>query len=256
MAWTAGQRYIAEFLGTFGLLLSVTGAALFSLNLPTGALGLTDPDGRVLLISIALGAGVIGMIYAFGDVSGAHFNPAVTIGMWLTGRTQSRDVVPYIVAQVLGGLLAVGLLAAVAHGSNTLWTTVTGANGPALASQGYSGNGAPYAMAMGSVFLLEVTFTFFLVLVILFATRSDSFSKNLAPLGIGLTLLMTNLVAIPLDGASVNPARSFAPAVISGMVSWSNNGWALQQNWLFWVAPILGGILAAAVERVMRPRPG
>jgi len=255
MAWTSGQRYLAEFLGTFGLLLSVTGAALFSLNL-SSPIGVIDPNGRVLLISIALGAGVIGMIYAFGDVSGAHFNPAVTIGMWLTGRTKSRDVVPYVVAQVLGGLLAVGLLAAVAHGSTSLWNAVTGANGPALASQGYSGNGAPYTMALGSIFLLEVTFTFFLVLVILFATRSDSFAKNLAPLGIGLTLIMTNLVAIPLDGASVNPARSFAPAVISGIVNYSNNGWALQQNWLFWVAPILGGILAAAVERVMRPGPG
>ena len=196
------------------------------------------------------------MIYAFGDVSGAHFNPAVTIGMWLSGRTKARDVVPYILAQVFGGIVAVGLLAAVAHGSDSLWHATTGPGGAALASQGYSGGSSPYTIALGSVFLLEVTFTFFLVLVILFATRDDGFAKNLAPLGIGLTLIMTNLVAIPLDGASVNPARSFAPALLSGIANYSANGWALQQDWLFWVAPILGGILAAAVERVMRPGPG
>jgi len=254
MAWTSGQRYLAEFLGTFGLLLSVTGAALFSLNLQNPVVGVLDPDARVMLISVALGAGVIGMIYAFGDVSGAHFNPAVTIGMWISGRTKARDVVPYIVAQVLGGLVAVALLAGVAHGNSTLWGTVaTNPGNPALASQGYSGGSSPYTMALGSVFLLEVTFTFFLVLVILFATRSDGFAKNLAPLGIGLTLIMTNLVAIPLDGASVNPARSFAPAVISAAVNSGTNGWALQQDWLFWVAPILGGVIAAVVERVMRP---
>lgn len=257
MTWTSGQRYLAEFLGTFGLLLSVTGAALFSLNLanPFGP-GVFDPDARVLLIATALGAGVIGMVYAFGDVSGAHLNPAVTVAMWLAGRTKARDVVPYIVAQVLGGIVAVGLLAAIAHGSTSLWTSVAGAHGAALASQGYSGNGSPYTMAASSVFLLEVTFTFFLVLVILFATRSEGFAKNLAPIGIGLTLLMTNLVAIPLDGASINPARSFAPAILSAAVNYSNNGWAIQQDWIFWVAPILGGVVAAAVERVMRPSSG
>jgi aquaporin Z len=250
MAWTSSQRYLAEFVGTFGLLLSVTGAALFSLNL-AGAGGF-DPDARVLLISMALGMGVIGMIYAFGDLSGAHFNPAVTVGMWLAGRTKGRDVVPYILAQVFGGILAVGIIAAIAHGSSTLWNTVSSTN-VAFASQGYSGGSSPYTLAVGSVFLLEVTFTFFLVLVILFATRSESFAKNLAPLGIGLTLIMTNLVAIPLDGASVNPARSFAPAVISALVNYSSLSWALSQDWIFWVAPIIGGILAAAVERVLRP---
>lgn len=244
MAGSSGQRYLAEFLGTFGLLLSVTGAALLSLN---HDLGLFSFNARVLLISLSLGLGVIGMIYAFGDLSGAHFNPAVTIAMWLAGRTRARDVAPYIVAQILGGLLAVAVVAGVAYGSSSLWSSAQGA---ALASQGYAGNGSGYTVSLGSVFLLEVALTFLLVLVILFATRSENFSKNLAPIGIGLTLIMTNLVAIPIDGASVNPARSFAPAILSAM--WPGDQWAIQQDWIFWVAPIVGGVIAAAVDRMLR----
>jgi aquaporin Z len=246
MTWSAGQRYLAEFLGTFGLLLSVTAAALFSFNNPFLAV---DFGARVLIISFAIGAGLIGMIYAFGDLSGAHFNPAVTVAMFAAGRIKARDVVPYVVAQLLGGILGVAVIAGVAYGSSNLWSLAT-ASGAALASQGYSGNGSPYTVGWGSVFLLEVVFTFFLVHVILFSTRSENFSKNLAPLGIGLTLLMINLVAIPIDGASVNPARSFAPAVLAAY--FSGDQWAIQQNWLFWVAPIVGGLIAAGVERMLR----
>jgi len=253
MTWSAGQRYLAEFLGTFGLLLSVTAAALFSLNVASGF----DPVSRVMLISFAIGFGLVGMIYAFGDLSGAHFNPAVTIAMWLAGRFKSRDVIPYIVAQLAGGILGVAVIAGVAYGGSSgpfgLWSMSTGSN-VALASQGYfaAGSSSPYTVSWGSVFLLEVVMTFFLVEVILFTTRSDNFSKNLAPLGIGVTLLMINLVAIPIDGASVNPARSFAPAVLSAY--YSGDQWAIQQDWLFWVAPIVGGLLAAGVDRLLRAR--
>lgn len=247
MSWSSGQKYLAEFLGTFGLLVSITGAALLSLNVDRGII----PDARVLLLSLSLGFGVLGMIYAFGDVSGAHFNPAVTVGMWLSGRTKTMDAIAYVVAQVFGGLVGVAAIAGVAYGSSSLWKAVT-APGVALAAQGYSGNGSPYTVGMGSVFLLEVIFTFFLVTVILVATRQDGFAKNLAPIGIALTLIMTNLVAIPIDGASVNPARSFAPAVLSA--AFSGDHWAIQQDWMFWLAPIVGGILAAVVERLMRPR--
>jgi aquaporin Z len=247
MSTTAAQRYLAEFLGTFGLLLSVTGAAL--LSLPSASV--IDPLTRVVLISLAIGTGLTAMIYACGDLSGAHFNPAVTIGCWVAGRFRGRDVVPYIVAQLLGALLAVGIIAGVAHGSSTLWHIITSGGG--LAAQGYSGNGSPYSYGWGSAFLLEVVLTFFLVTVILFATRGDNSSKNLAPLGIGLALLMINLVAIPVDGASVNPARSFAPAVLS--VFWSPDRWAIDQDWLFWVAPIAGALIAAMVERFLRPSP-
>jgi aquaporin Z len=244
MAWSLGQKCLAEFIGTFGLLLSVTGAALLSLNL-----GSFDLYGRVILISLALGFGVLGMAYAFGDISGASFNPAITIGAWAAGRLNARDAVAFIVAQVLGGILAVGLIAGVAYGSPSLWSTAVSSS---FAAQGYAGNGAPlsYSVAWGSVFLLEVLLTFFLVLVALFTTRSSNSTKNLAPVGIALTLLMTNLVAIPIDGASINPARSFAPALLSSFVA--GNHWAIQQDWLFWVAPIVGGLIAAVVDRILR----
>lgn len=242
MAWSLGQKCLAEFLGTFGLLVSVTGAALLSLNLTS-----FDLYGRVLLISLALGLGVLGMAYAFGDISGASFNPAITLGAWAAGRLKAGDAVAFIVAQVLGGLLGVGVIAGVAYGSPTLWTSAVSAS---FASQGYSGGGSGYTVAWGAVFLLEVVLTFFLVLVALFTTRSSNSTKNLAPVGIALTLAMTNLVAIPIDGASINPARSFAPALLS--VFWAGNLWAIQQDWIFWVAPIVGGLIAAAVERTLR----
>ncbi|MCI4339381.1 MAG: aquaporin [Thermoplasmata archaeon] len=242
MTWSLSQKCLGEFLGTFGLVVSVTGAAIFTFGL--GA----DTNGRVLLIAMALGFGVLGMVYAFGDVSGAHFNPAVTIGMWASGRMKTGEVVPYIVSQLLGGIVAVAAMAGVAYGSSVAWAN---AQTISLASQGYSGNGSGYLFSAGSVFLLEVVFTFFLVLVILYATRSDGFAKNLAPVGIALTLLMTNLVAIPVDGASVNPARSFAPALLSAMF-WSSDRWAITQDWIFWVAPIIGGLLAAGVTRMLR----
>lgn len=242
MSWSPGQKLIAEFVGTFGLLLSVTGAAVFTFGLSS------EVSARVVLIALALGFGVLGMVYTFGDISGAHFNPAVTLGFLAAGRMKARDAVSYIIAQVLGGIVAVLVIAAIAYGSSTLWTSaqLTG-----IASQGYVGNGAPYNFPWGSVFVLEVAFTFFLVLVILFATRSESFSKNLAPVGIALTLVMTNLVAIPIDGASINPARSFAPALLSA-VFWSGDRWAIEQDWIFWVAPIVGGLIAAGLDRLLR----
>lgn len=202
-----------------------------------------------MLIGFAIGAGLIGVIYAFGELSRAHFSPTVTVAMWAAGRLKAREVVPYIVAPLLGGIVGVAAIAGVAYGSPTLWSSATGA-GAALASQGYSGNGSPYTVGVGSVFL-EVVLTYFLVHVILFATRSDGSAKNLAPLGIGLTLLMANLLAIPIDGASINPARSFAPALLSA--AFAPDRWAIAPNWVFWVAPIIGGLLAAAVERALRP---
>ena len=245
MTWSSGQKYLAEFLGTFGLLAAVGGAAVFS-GLVSG--GLLDTS-RVVLIAAALGFGVLGMAYAFGDVSGGHFNPAITIGFWASGRFPAREVVPYVLAQVLGGITAMGLIAAIAYGGPS--DSFAGVQSVALASQGYSGNGAPYAYSVFSVFLIEVLFTFFLVVVALLATRSESSSKNLAAIAITMTLFMTNLVAIPVDGASINPARSFAPAILSAF--WPSGQWAIKEDWIFWVAPIIGGIIAALVERALRP---
>jgi aquaporin Z len=161
-------------------------------------------------------------------------------------------VVPYLVAQILGGLIGIGIVAAIAYGSVSSYAT---AQASALGSQCYSGMGAPggCGFSLASVFLLELVLTFFFVLVIQIVTRPESPAKNLAPIAIGFTLLITNLVAIPVDGASINPIRSFSPALISAI--WPSSQWAIKEAWLFWLAPILGGVLAAVVERLFR-RPG
>ena len=243
MAYSSGQKYLAEFVGTMGLLLAVGGAAVFSLT------EVTDPLSRVLLVSMSVGVGLIGLIYAFGDISGGHFNPAVTIGAWVAGRMPARDVVPYILAQVAGGVLGMGIVAGIAYGNSDFFAVAQKA---ALGSQSYSGGSAPGTFSLAAVFLIEVAFTFLLVMVILFSTRGEGSAKNLAPIGIGLTLLMANLVAIPIDGASINPARSFAPAVLSSM--WSSGNWAIGQDWIFWVAPIVGGLFAAVLDRALRAK--
>jgi aquaporin Z len=240
MAYSLNQKLLAEFVGTFGLLAFVTGAALFTVLEPLDS-------ARVLLISLSLGLGVLGMAYAVGDISGGSFNPAITIDLLAAGRLKVKEAVLYIVAEVLGALVGVAAIAGVAYGYSTVWA---GAIGGALASQGYSGNNSGYHYGVGSVFLIEMIFTFFLVAVVLFATRPSSSAKNLAPVGIALTLAMTNLVAIPVDGASINPARSFAPALLSAY--WSGDQWAITQDWIFWVAPIVGGLIAVLVERALR----
>lgn len=247
MAWTAPQRYLAEFLGTFALLLFGGGAAVFS----APAL---DTNSRVVLVSLAFGITVLGGAYAFGDVSGGHFNPAVTLSMALSRRMPLRDVGPYLVAQVLGGLLGIGVVAGIAQGSDFQWGT---AQAIQLGSQCYASSSLPIGTgctyALGAVFLIELALTFVFVLVIQLVTRPENSTRNLAPVAIGLTLLVTNLVAIPVDGASINPVRSFSPALVSALVpGWTH--WALGESWLFWVAPILGGLLAAVVERVFRAR--
>jgi len=243
MTYSSSQKYLAEFVGTMGLLLAVGGAAVFTL------LSVIDPLTRVLLVSLSVGFGLIGLIYTFGDISGGHFNPAVTIAAWAAGRFPGRDVIPYILAQVAGGVLGMGIVAGIAYGNSNLFSLAQRA---ALGSQTYSGGSAPGAFSLSAVFLIEVAFTFMLVLVILFSTRSNGSAKNLAPVGIGLTLLMTNLVAIPIDGASINPARSFAPAVLSSM--WSSGNWAIGQDWIFWVAPIIGGLFAALLDRALKAK--
>lgn len=249
MAWGRPQQYLAEFVGTFGLLVAVGGAAVFSLS-ASGPFVFIDPLARVVLISLSVGLGLIGLIYALGDISGGHFNPAVTIGAWVAGRFPARDIVPYLVAQVAGAVAGMGAIAAIAYGNSSFFST---AQSSALASQCYAAGSVDCAgFGWGAVFVLETVFTFFLVLVILFVTRTESSAKGLAPIAIGFTLLMTNLVAIPVDGASINPARSFAPAVLSAF--WSSGNWAIGQDWIFWVAPILGGVLAALVDRGLRPK--
>ncbi|MCI4349603.1 MAG: aquaporin [Thermoplasmata archaeon] len=241
------QRYLAEFVGTFGLLLFGGGAAVTTL----GAL-VFEPYARIGVVSLTFGLVLIGLVYAFGDLSGAHFNPAVTISLALSGRMPRGDVVPYLVSQVLGAIVGIGVVAGIASGSPSLYPLAQAA---ALGSQCYAGSGAPAGctFSLGAVFVTEVALAFVFVLTIQLVTRSVSSAKNLAPLAIGFTLLATNLMAIPIDGASLNPVRSFAPALLS--LVWPSDHWAIAESWVFWVAPILGGVLASFVERALRPVP-
>jgi aquaporin Z len=238
MAWSTGQKYLAEFVGTFALLLLAGGTAVFTL----GELDLS----RAILVSLAFGFVLAALAWTLGDVSGGHFNPAVTLSMAVSRRMPMMDVIPYLIAQVIGGLVGIAVVAGIAHGNAGLWTL---AQAHSLGSQAYAPTGG---YSLGSVFLLEVAITFLFVLVIQMITRPENGAKNLAPLGIGLTLLVGNLLAIPVDGASLNPVRSFSPALLS-WASWGSTT-ALDQSWVFWVAPIIGGILAAIVEMAMRPR--
>lgn len=242
MAWSAAQRYAAELVGTYALLLMGGGAAVFSATQGGG-------NARIVVVSLAFGFVVMAMAYLFGEISGGHFNPAVTVSMAVSKRMPAKDVVPYVIAQLVGGLLGILTVWGIADGSSFGSTT---AQAIALGSQCYMGSSSPCGYSLGSVFLIELSLTFLFVLVIQLITRPDSPAKNLAPLGIGLTLAITNFVAIPVDGASINPVRSFAPALVS--LQWSSANWAISESWLFWVAPILGGVLAAVVERVFRPR--
>lgn len=243
MATSIYQRLLAEFLGTFGLLLFGVGTAEATLNLSFVT------DARYLAISFAFGIVVLAGAFAFGDISGAHFNPAVTLSMAVSGKMPKGDVIPYLVAQLLGALLAVEIVLVIASGTSGTLLSLVQAN--ALTSQGYAGNGAPFHTTWGAVFLLETVMTFFFVLVIHRVTRDGSPAKMFAPIAIGFTLFLTQLVAIPIDNASINPYRSLAPALLS--LIWPSAHWAIDQVWLFILAPIVGGLLAAGVDRLLSP---
>jgi aquaporin Z len=243
MAVAAYQRYFAEFLGTFGLLLFGVGTAEMTLNAAFAV------EGRFLAISFAFGIVVLAGAFAFGEVSGAHFNPAVTLSMAVSRKMPGRDVIPYLVAQLLGALLGVEVVLAIAQGTSGNLLSLVQAN--ALTSQGFSGNGAPsgFATSLGAVFLLEMVLTFFFVLVIHRVTRDGNPAKPFAPIAIGFTLFLTQLVAIPIDNASINPYRSLAPALIAQV--WPSAHWAIVEVWVFIVAPIVGGLLAAGVDMIL-----
>jgi aquaporin Z len=205
----------AEAVGTFMLMASVLGAAFYSFGAPAGAAG-------ILGVALSIGCTVMVMAYAVGQISGGHFNPAVTLGLVAGGRFKASDALPYIIAQVIGACAACGIFSIVGH---------TGAN---FAANGY-GELSMLKATMLQVFVLETVLTAFFVLVIMGVTRTDGPSL-LAPLAIGLTLTAIHLMAIPISNASVNPARSLGAALYAG-------GEALSQVWLFWVAPILGGVI-------------
>jgi aquaporin Z len=224
------KRSLAELLGTFWLVFGGCGSAVLAAAFPEVGIGL-------LGVSLAFGLTVVTMVYAVGYISGGHFNPAVTIGLLVSGRFKAPDVVPYIVAQVAGAVLAAWVLSIIASGNGT------DAVAAGLAANGF-GEHSPGGYSQGAALLTEVLLTFFFLLIILGSTDERA-PAAMAPLAIGLALTLIHLISIPITNTSVNPARSTGPALIVG-------GWAVQQLWLFWVAPILGAVLAGGVWRWLR----
>ena len=221
------KRAVAELLGTFWLVFGGCGSAVLAARFPEVGIGLVG-------VSLAFGLTVVTMAYAVGYITGGHFNPAITIGMLAGGRIKPADVLPYIIAQLIGAVLAAWLLATIASGNGT--DAVAGG----LAANGYADH-SPGNYTLAAAFTTEVLMTFFFLLVI-FGTTSEGAPSGFAPLAIGLTLTLIHLVSIPVTNTSVNPARSTGPALLVG-------GWALQQLWLFWVAPILGAVIAGGLWR-------
>jgi aquaporin Z len=223
------KRAGAEFVGTFWLVFGGCGSAVLAAAFPAVGIGL-------LGVSAAFGLTVLTMAFAIGHISGCHLNPAVSLGLWACRRFPAKDLAPYIVAQVLGGIA----------GAAVLWLIASGAPGFSLAG-GLAANGygahSPGKYSLLSGLVSEVVMTFIFLLVILGSTDARA-PKGLAPIAIGLCLTLIHLVSIPVTNTSVNPARSTGPAVFVG-------GWALGQLWLFWVAPIGGALLAGLVYRLV-----
>lgn len=220
------QRLIAEMFGTFWLVLGGCGSAVLAAKFPGTGIGFAG-------VSLAFGLTVVTMAYALGHISGAHLNPAVSVGLAVAGRFAPRDLLPYIAAQVVGAIIASFVLSFIAGGAPGFDPVATG-----FATNGY-GDHSPGNYSMMSALVCEVVMTLFFVLVILGATDGRAIS-GFAPLAIGLCLTLIHLISIPVTNTSVNPARSTGPALIVG-------GAALEQLWLFWVAPIVGAILAGAL---------
>ncbi len=217
------KKYAAEFIGTFWLVLGGCGSAALSAAFPEVGIGL-------LGVSFAFGLTVLTIAYSLGHISGAHLNPAVSVGLWIGGRFSAKDLLPYIIAQISGGLAAAAILSVI----------VTG-NGSAIgdfAANGY-GEHSPGKYSMEAALLTEMVMTFMFLIIILGATDKKA-SGGFAGLAIGLALTLIHLISIPVTNTSVNPARSISQAIFVG-------GWAMEQLWLFIVAPIAGAILAGIV---------
>jgi aquaporin Z len=220
------RRTGAEFIGTFWLVFGGCGAAVLAAAFPELGIGFVG-------VALAFGLTVLTGVYAFGHISGGHFNPAVTVGVWAGGRFRAADVLPYIVAQVLGAIAAAAVLHVIASGKPDF---VTGG----FASNGY-GALSPGHYALPAAFVCEVVCTFFFVTVILGATSGRA-PAGFAGIAIGLTLTLIHLISIPVTNTSVNPARSVGPALFAG-------GAYIGQLWLFWLAPIIGAVLAGGLAR-------
>ena len=226
------KQYGAEFFGTFWLVLGGCGSAVIAAGFPQVGIGF-------LGVALAFGLTVLTMAYAIGHISGCHLNPAVSIGLWAGGRFPARKLVPYIIAQVLGGIVAGGVLYFIANGRPG-FDVASG-----LASNGYGAH-SPGGYSLIAALVTEVVMTMMFLLIILGATAKRA-PQGFAPIAIGLGLTLIHLISIPVTNTSVNPARSTGVALFVG-------GWAVAQLWLFWVAPIAGALLGAVVYRALGSR--
>ncbi|NTU37074.1 aquaporin Z [Vibrio diabolicus] len=222
------NKYLAEAFGTFWLVLGGCGSAVLAAGFPDVGIGL-------LGVALAFGLTVLTMAFAIGHISGCHLNPAVTVGLWAVGRFETKDVAPYIIAQVLGGLIAGGILYVIATGQAGFDVVGFG-----FAANGY-GEHSPGQYSMLAALVSEVIMTMMFLIVIMGATDKRA-PQGFAPIAIGLCLTLIHLISIPVTNTSVNPARSTAVAMYVG-------DWAVSQLWLFWVAPILGGVLGAVIYK-------
>lgn len=222
------NKYIAEMFGTFWLVLGGCGSAVLAAGFPDVGIGL-------LGVALAFGLTVLTMAFAIGHISGCHLNPAVTVGLWVGGRFSSKDVIPYIVFQVIGGVIAAAILYVIASGQTGFDVAASG-----FAANGF-GDHSPGGYSLTAALVSEVVMTAMFLLVIMGATDNRA-PQGFAPIAIGLCLTLIHLISIPVTNTSVNPARSTAVALFVG-------DWAISQLWLFWLAPIVGGALGALIYR-------
>jgi len=221
------KKYVAEFFGTFWLVIGGCGSAVLAAAFPDVGIGL-------LGVSLAFGLTVLTMAFAIGHISGCHLNPAVSIGLWAGGRFQAKELLPYIVSQVLGAIVAGGVLYVIASGKASFDVAA------GFASNGYDAH-SPGGYSLQAAFVSEVVMTMMFLLVIMGATDKRA-PQGFAPIAIGLCLTLIHLISIPVTNTSVNPARSTGVAVYV-------DGWAISQLWLFWLAPIVGAVLGAVIYR-------
>ncbi|HLU87541.1 MAG TPA: aquaporin Z [Taishania sp.] len=219
------KKYLAELIGTFWLVLGGCGSAVLAAAFPEVGIGLVG-------VSIAFGLTVLTIAYSFGHISGAHLNPAVTIGLWVGGKFQAKEIVPYICSQIIGALAAAGVLYVIATGN--------GSEVGGFAANGY-GDHSPGGYSMNAAIVTELIMTFIFLLVILGATDSKA-PSGFAGIAIGLALTLIHLISIPVTNTSVNPARSISQAIFVG-------DWALSQLWLFIVIPIIGAAIAGLIYK-------
>ncbi|EIY7833857.1 aquaporin Z [Vibrio parahaemolyticus] len=222
------NKYLAEAFGTFWLVLGGCGSAVLAAGFPDVGIGL-------LGVALAFGLTVLTMAFAIGHISGCHLNPAVTVGLWAGGRFDTKDVAPYIIAQVIGGLIAGGILYVIATGQAGFDVVGSG-----FAANGY-GEHSPGQYSMLAALVSEIVMTMMFLIIIMGATDKRA-PQGFAPIAIGLCLTLIHLISIPVTNTSVNPARSTAVAMYVG-------DWAVSQLWLFWVAPIVGGVLGAVIYK-------